>query len=65
MVVRCVFLFCFVMGFLVADSSDFSPLLFLFLYIFFLKENFTAPFCAPCFGPAGEGGSGDDWQCAQ
>lgn len=39
---------------------------FIVIIIFFLlKERFTAPSVLHAVGPAGEGGSGDDWQCAQ
>lgn len=43
MVVRCVFLFCFVMGVLVADSSDFSPFFESFYLSFFLRRNLRPP----------------------
>lgn len=36
-----------------------------YLFIFFLKRRFTAPSVLHAVDRAGEGGSGDDWQCAQ
>lgn len=34
-------------------------------FFFFLKRRFTAPSVLHAVDRAGEGGSGDDWQCAQ
>lgn len=55
MVVQCVFYF----------HKIFFPRLVISFYSNYFEERFTAPSCAPCCGPAGEGDSGDAWQCAQ